>query len=562
MWLLIAIVCAFSSLVSAQQNNKERDWKPKMIISTMSSLQGRSGYLPIIAHRGYWRGDKLNGINPSSAKRWYPENSFASVLNCHLNGIEAAEIDIRTTTDGVPYLMHDKTLGRTTRKDWNPMTHKGLGNTSSTVVKSSDLPKSLAAWDYINVNKVVGNTHPLASTGTYGDEPRIVSFDDGHRLPTLRALLKWYKKYDIRVALFLEIQTPYDFENIYRVVNEENAFNFCVFKLGIGGGPTEGYFPMLIKAGIFRKRVENRETIYEPVKRDPSKPFCFTTIAYEDSKQATKDFIKYIHSRHLTYYNLYNIEHIFCEIVAKTDEVAKTPYLYNLAKDCYRFNIPVGGYWVIPPVEFKSRANPNVEIKGYFTSNGNNISNQGEAIIDQPGSCCGPAGRNTFQTNLNNVLKKLSYDPAYPNRIPSESGMGTEIVTSDEVEQLVLRRKQDLMDLVYSGSEDPKRSANVEFSQDLNTSNQNLEINFAKSLIVYPNPVQNEFRVTFATEKIVDATISLVNTDGKVLIQQKHKTRVGNNVFVINTQSITNGTYFIRVQTSDNIATKTVVVLK
>ncbi len=559
-WILIAFALIGFNYVSAQ-NNKTRGWTVKNILDVMRwPARGNIGEIPIIAHRGYWRGAKLNGINPASALRWYPENSFASVLNCHLNGIEAAEIDIRTTLDGIPYLMHDKTLGRTTNQSWNPMTHIGE-NTSSTNLNFSAVPKFIRAWDYNNNRKVVGNTHPLASTGAYGDEPRITSFDNGHGLPTLRALLRWYKKYDIRVALFLEIQTPYDFENIYRVVDEENAFNFCVFKLGIGGGPEEGYFPMLIKAGIFKKRIHLGKTYYDPVKRDASNTFNYTTIAYENSSKGTKDFIAYVQDRRIT--NAANgINQIFCEIVAKTDIVANTRYLYDLALDCYKSSIPVGGYWVIAPVQFKSRENPTQTIKGYITGSGNNISNQGKAIIDLAGSCCGIAGSNEFQTSLSNVLMKLGYDPDFPNRIPSRSGMATDLVTSDEVEQLVERRDQDFMDNLYAGNTSPNRSSNSEFTSELKDSKVNIESSIAKSLNIYPNPVQQECKVNFITANTQEVTISLVNTDGKVLFQQKHKTRVGNNVFLINTQSITNGTYFIRVQTSDNIATKTVVVLK
>lgn len=54
----------------------------------------------IIAHRGCWRGAT--------------ENSIAGLKSCIQKGIDAAEIDIRTTKDGALVLLHDVDLDRTT----------------------------------------------------------------------------------------------------------------------------------------------------------------------------------------------------------------------------------------------------------------------------------------------------------------------------------------------------------------------------------------------------------------------------------------------------------------
>lgn len=53
----------------------------------------------VIAHRGCWQSG--------------PENSLAALRACALAGIDMAEIDVRTTRDGVMVLMHDDTLDRT-----------------------------------------------------------------------------------------------------------------------------------------------------------------------------------------------------------------------------------------------------------------------------------------------------------------------------------------------------------------------------------------------------------------------------------------------------------------
>lgn len=56
--------------------------------------------LMITAHRGQWRD--------------YPENSLEAIEEAIEDGAEIVEIDVRLTADGVPVLMHDETVDRTT----------------------------------------------------------------------------------------------------------------------------------------------------------------------------------------------------------------------------------------------------------------------------------------------------------------------------------------------------------------------------------------------------------------------------------------------------------------
>ncbi|KKB44779.1 glycerophosphodiester phosphodiesterase family protein [Bacillus thermotolerans] len=56
--------------------------------------------LMITAHRGQWRD--------------YPENSLMAIDEAIRDGAEIVEIDVRLTADGVPVLMHDTTVDRTT----------------------------------------------------------------------------------------------------------------------------------------------------------------------------------------------------------------------------------------------------------------------------------------------------------------------------------------------------------------------------------------------------------------------------------------------------------------
>ncbi|MDA0347933.1 MAG: glycerophosphodiester phosphodiesterase family protein [Verrucomicrobia bacterium] len=56
--------------------------------------------LEIVAHRG--------------ANHLAPENTYAAAQKCVQLGVDYVEVDVRTSSDGVMYIIHDKTLDRTT----------------------------------------------------------------------------------------------------------------------------------------------------------------------------------------------------------------------------------------------------------------------------------------------------------------------------------------------------------------------------------------------------------------------------------------------------------------
>ena len=56
--------------------------------------------LLIASHRGQWRE--------------YPENSIGAIIEAINDGADIVEIDVHLTADGVPVLMHDSTVDRTT----------------------------------------------------------------------------------------------------------------------------------------------------------------------------------------------------------------------------------------------------------------------------------------------------------------------------------------------------------------------------------------------------------------------------------------------------------------
>ncbi len=69
-------------------------------ISTELHRHGPGAELLVIAHRGQWREA--------------PENSLASIEAAIEDGAEIIEIDVQLTRDGVPVLMHDGSVNRTT----------------------------------------------------------------------------------------------------------------------------------------------------------------------------------------------------------------------------------------------------------------------------------------------------------------------------------------------------------------------------------------------------------------------------------------------------------------
>jgi len=59
-----------------------------------------SGYVMVAAHR--------------AAHNGYPENSISAIKHTIELGVDIVELDVKTTKDGIPVLMHDGTIDRTT----------------------------------------------------------------------------------------------------------------------------------------------------------------------------------------------------------------------------------------------------------------------------------------------------------------------------------------------------------------------------------------------------------------------------------------------------------------
>lgn len=109
----------------------------------------------VLAHRGLW--------GKYSGNVEVPENSRASLLEAQNACMDGVELDVKVTKDGVPILMHDYNVGRTTDASavlgglkYNPMTNQGQNPAVSTLPWSKIQQLNLLTPD----RKLVTGYHP------------------------------------------------------------------------------------------------------------------------------------------------------------------------------------------------------------------------------------------------------------------------------------------------------------------------------------------------------------------------------------------------------------------
>ncbi len=189
--LILALACAplatLSGMASAANN-----WNPQHILNAMKSpYQGNRADVAVIAHRGL----VSNGC---------PENSTCSILNTYSNNIEAIELDVKQTSDGILWLFHDQNAGRVVDHDptfnifqpatnpsgWNPdvrlLTSHELVNSflrDKNFAKTNYRPTSLAAALYTVANDanhmvVVLDLKTLDAVARAADQVRAFHMED------------------------------------------------------------------------------------------------------------------------------------------------------------------------------------------------------------------------------------------------------------------------------------------------------------------------------------------------------------------------------------------------
>lgn len=72
----------------------------------------------------------------------------------------------------------------------------------------------------------------------------------------------------------------------------------------------------------------------------------------------------------------------------------------------------------------------------------------------------------------------------------------------------------------------------------------NEAISFSAS--IYPNPVHNKLNLYFNSDKAKTVQVQMVNSEGKVMATQQIQVVAGASTQNLNTASLSNGTYYIR----------------
>ncbi len=137
-----------------------------------------AGALEIVAHRG--------------ASRLAPENTRASAQKCVDLGVDYVEVDIRQSSDGEFYLIHDETVDRTTN---------GRGEVAKMTSEELD---------------------QLDAGSWFGPEFA------GERLPKLREYLPWIKG---KARIFFDFKAG-DIEKMVQLVREHGFEKDCFFWFG------------------------------------------------------------------------------------------------------------------------------------------------------------------------------------------------------------------------------------------------------------------------------------------------------------------------------------------
>ncbi|WP_368908611.1 glycerophosphodiester phosphodiesterase family protein [Serratia marcescens] len=201
------------------------------LIELLITPDVNSNYIPIAAHRAQIMGSNL------------PENSLSAIK--HVKDLDAAEIlelDIKITSDGIPYLMHDSYLQRTT-------------NFVDTVVgdyaaKEYGLSSGKYSWQEItklylkNVDGTNSSEHPVA-------------FED---------VLIWVRD-NTNMLINLDINEPAVFDAVWKIVRDRDAFDVCIFK----GRHNREEFKSKYYDGL--SPVQKEKLIYFPIIPDPTKDY-------------------------------------------------------------------------------------------------------------------------------------------------------------------------------------------------------------------------------------------------------------------------------------------------
>lgn len=176
--LLLSVLCLTVFVTYAQQHT---DALRKALLKT------NDGTVLVAAHR--------------AAHAVYPENSLDAIREAIRLGVDIVELDVKVSKDGVPFLLHDRTLDRTTTGHGDPelLTWEELQSLyvvnrgQQTTLKIPTLEEALrVAKDKILIDfdlKTDRMPEVLAVVDKTGTEDMIIFFDSDYN--TLQQVKQW-----------------------------------------------------------------------------------------------------------------------------------------------------------------------------------------------------------------------------------------------------------------------------------------------------------------------------------------------------------------------------------
>ena len=193
-------LCFLFLILGIQQVNSQGLFESGNILSReeitkrMTDATYHPNYFMSAAHRA-----KISGYEQ------FPENSLSTIKNSISLGVSILEIDLKISSDGYVYLMHDDYLQRTTNfLDVYP----GVGSGQDSYGKCTSY-----TWQEVK------NLLLKFSDFTYADE----------HIPLFRDVIK-YVKNNSDAILNLDINSDDVFNAAWEIVKEEDAFDVVIFK--------------------------------------------------------------------------------------------------------------------------------------------------------------------------------------------------------------------------------------------------------------------------------------------------------------------------------------------
>jgi glycerophosphoryl diester phosphodiesterase len=160
-------------------------------------------YPRIIAHRG--------------AGKLAPENTLAAMRVGYAHGYRMVEFDVKLSGDGVPFLLHDDTLDRTTdghgRADaltWAELAKLDAGSWHSSMYSGETLPTLVAIARWSTANGVACNIEIKPSPGREGETGAAVALDARAlwRGATIVPLLSSFSETSLAEAMAIAPELP------------------------------------------------------------------------------------------------------------------------------------------------------------------------------------------------------------------------------------------------------------------------------------------------------------------------------------------------------------------